>query len=81
MDVLIVGAGLSGLGMATKQGDKDFLVIEKADHNARHGTQVSRMRMQYTLASPQFSFDRNPDYCFPFNLNPARSSSNMIVAA
>ena len=34
LDVLIVGAGFSGLGMAIKllqQGDKDFLVIEKAD--------------------------------------------------
>jgi hypothetical protein len=34
LDVLIVGAGFSGLGMAIKllqQGNKDFLVIEKAD--------------------------------------------------
>jgi len=34
LDVLIVGAGFSGLGMAIKllqQGTKDFLVIEKAD--------------------------------------------------
>ena len=67
LDVLIVGAGFSGLGMAIKllqQGSKDFLVIEKADDIG--GTWYVNKYPGCACDIPShlysFSFHRNPDW-------------------
>ena len=67
LDVLIVGAGFSGLGMAIKlleAGTKSFLVIEKADDIG--GTWYANRYPGCACDIPShlysFSFDRNPDW-------------------
>jgi cation diffusion facilitator CzcD-associated flavoprotein CzcO len=67
LDVLIVGAGFSGLGMAIKllqQGSKDFLVIEKADEigGTWYVNQYPGCACDIPSHLYSFSFDRNPDW-------------------
>ncbi|MGC2745114.1 MAG: NAD(P)/FAD-dependent oxidoreductase [Candidatus Angelobacter sp.] len=67
LDVLIVGAGFSGLGLAIKllqQGDKDFLVIEKADDigGTWYANQYPGCACDIPSHLYSFSFDRNPDW-------------------
>jgi cation diffusion facilitator CzcD-associated flavoprotein CzcO len=67
LDVLIVGAGFSGLGMAIKllqQGTKDFLVIEKADDigGTWYVNQYPGCACDIPSHLYSFSFDRNPDW-------------------
>jgi len=67
LDVLIVGAGFSGLGMAIKllqQGSKDFLVIEKADDigGTWYVNQYPGCACDIPSHLYSFSFDRNPDW-------------------
>jgi cation diffusion facilitator CzcD-associated flavoprotein CzcO len=67
LDVLIVGAGFSGLGMAIKllqQGGKDFLVIEKADEigGTWYVNQYPGCACDIPSHLYSFSFDRNPDW-------------------
>jgi cation diffusion facilitator CzcD-associated flavoprotein CzcO len=67
LDVLIVGAGFSGLGMAIKllqEGTRSFLVIEKADDIG--GTWYVNRYPGCACDIPShlysFSFDRNPNW-------------------
>src|SRR6478735_2935508 len=67
LDVLIVGAGFSGLGMAIKlreAGTTSFLVIEKAGDIG--GTWYANRYPGCACDIPShlysFSFDRNPDW-------------------
>src|SRR5437660_2082229 len=67
LDVLIVGAGFSGLGMAIKllqAGTTSFLVVEKADDIG--GTWYANRYPGCACDIPShlysFSFDRNPDW-------------------
>jgi cation diffusion facilitator CzcD-associated flavoprotein CzcO len=67
LDVLIIGAGFSGLGMAIKllqQPDKDFLVIEKADDigGTWYANQYPGCACDIPAHLYSFSFDRNPDW-------------------
>jgi cation diffusion facilitator CzcD-associated flavoprotein CzcO len=67
LDVLIVGAGFSGLGMAIKlleAGKKSFLVIEKADDigGTWYVNQYPGCACDIPSHLYSFSFDRNPDW-------------------
>jgi cation diffusion facilitator CzcD-associated flavoprotein CzcO len=67
LDVLIVGAGFSGLGMAIKllqQGTKDFLVIEKADDigGTWYVNQYPGCACDIPSHLYSFSFDCNPNW-------------------
>src|ERR1041385_2812884 len=67
LDVLIVGAGFSGLGMAIKllqQENKDFLVIEKADDigGTWYVNQYPGCACDIPSHLYSFSCDRNPDW-------------------
>src|SRR5258708_16829586 len=72
LDVLIVGAGFSGLGMAIKllaAGTTSFLVIEKADDIG--GTWYANRYPGCACDIPShlysFSFDRNPEWSRMFS--------------
>jgi cation diffusion facilitator CzcD-associated flavoprotein CzcO len=72
LDVLIVGAGFSGLGMAIKllqAGTTSFLVIEKADDIG--GTWYANRYPGCACDIPShlysFSFERNPDWSRMFS--------------
>ncbi|HZU33232.1 MAG TPA: NAD(P)/FAD-dependent oxidoreductase [Candidatus Angelobacter sp.] len=67
LEVLIIGAGFSGLGMAIKlleSGNQSFLVLEKADDIG--GTWYANRYPGCACDIPShlysFSFDRNPDW-------------------
>lgn len=67
LDVLIVGAGFSGLGMAIKllqSGTKSFLVIEKADEigGTWYVNQYPGCACDIPSHLYSFSFDRNPNW-------------------
>ena len=67
LDVLIVGAGFSGLGMAIKllqEGTKSFLVIEKADEigGTWYVNQYPGCACDIPSHLYSFSFDRNPNW-------------------
>ncbi|HEY1939395.1 MAG TPA: NAD(P)/FAD-dependent oxidoreductase [Candidatus Angelobacter sp.] len=67
LDVLIVGAGFSGLGMAVKllhEGSRSFLVIEKADDigGTWYANQYPGCACDIPSHLYSFSFDRNPDW-------------------
>jgi cation diffusion facilitator CzcD-associated flavoprotein CzcO len=67
LDVLIVGAGFSGLGMAIKllqDGTKAFLVIEKADEigGTWYVNQYPGCACDIPSHLYSFSFDRNPNW-------------------
>jgi cation diffusion facilitator CzcD-associated flavoprotein CzcO len=67
LDVLIVGAGFSGLGMAIKlleSGTKSFLVIEKADDigGTWYVNQYPGCACDIPSHLYSFSFDRNPNW-------------------
>ena len=67
LDVLIVGAGFSGLGMAInllKKTTKSFLVIEKADEigGTWYANQYPGCACDIPSHLYSFSFDRNPDW-------------------
>ncbi len=67
LDVLIVGAGFSGLGMAIKlleAGMKSFLVLEKADDigGTWYVNQYPGCACDIPSHLYSFSFDRNPDW-------------------
>ncbi|MFI5105994.1 MAG: flavin-containing monooxygenase, partial [Terriglobales bacterium] len=67
LDVLIVGAGFSGLGMAIKllqDGTKSFLVIEKADDigGTWYVNQYPGCACDIPSHLYSFSFDRNPNW-------------------
>jgi cation diffusion facilitator CzcD-associated flavoprotein CzcO len=67
LDVLIVGAGFSGLGMAIKlleAGTKSFLVIEKADDigGTWYANQYPGCACDIPSHLYSFSFDRNPNW-------------------
>jgi len=67
LDVLIVGAGFSGLGMAIKlleAGTRSFLVIEKADDigGTWYVNQYPGCACDIPSHLYSFSFDRNPDW-------------------
>lgn len=67
LDVLIVGAGFSGLGMAIqllKKTDKSFLVIEKADEigGTWYANQYPGCACDIPSHLYSFSFDRNPNW-------------------
>lgn len=67
LDVLIVGAGFSGLGMAIKllqEGTRSFLVIEKADEigGTWYANQYPGCACDIPSHLYSFSFDRNPDW-------------------
>src|SRR5215467_8828822 len=75
VDVAIVGAGFSGLGMAIKlkqEGREDFLVLEKAtevggtwEANTYPGCQCDVPSNLYS-----FSFAPNPDWSHTFATQP-----------
>jgi cation diffusion facilitator CzcD-associated flavoprotein CzcO len=67
LEVLIVGAGFSGLGMAIKlleDGTKNLLVIEKADEigGTWYANQYPGCACDIPSHLYSFSFDRNPDW-------------------
>jgi cation diffusion facilitator CzcD-associated flavoprotein CzcO len=67
LDVLIVGAGFSGLGMAIKllqESTKSFLVIEKADEigGTWYVNQYPGCACDIPSHLYSFSFDRNPNW-------------------
>ncbi|MGC2698467.1 MAG: NAD(P)/FAD-dependent oxidoreductase [Candidatus Angelobacter sp.] len=67
LDVLIVGAGFSGLGMAIKlleAGTRSFLVIEKADDigGTWYVNQYPGCACDIPSHLYSFSFDRNPNW-------------------
>src|SRR5258708_8562401 len=67
LDVLIVGAGFSGLGMAIKlleSGTTSFLVIEKADDigGTWYANQYPGCACDIPSHLYSFSFDRNPEW-------------------
>src|SRR5258707_15131037 len=67
LDVLIVGAGFSGLGMAIKlleAGTTSFLVIEKADDigGTWYANQYPGCACDIPSHLYSFSFDRNPEW-------------------
>jgi cation diffusion facilitator CzcD-associated flavoprotein CzcO len=67
LDVLIVGAGFSGLGMAIKllqENTKSFLVIEKADEigGTWYVNQYPGCACDIPSHLYSFSFDRNPNW-------------------
>ncbi len=67
LDVLIVGAGMSGLGMAIKlleDGITSFLVIEKADDigGTWYFNQYPGCACDIPAHLYSFSFDRNPEW-------------------
>jgi cation diffusion facilitator CzcD-associated flavoprotein CzcO len=67
LDVLIVGAGFSGLGMAIKllqKTTKSFLVIEKADEigGTWYANQYPGCACDIPSHLYSFSFDRNPNW-------------------
>jgi cation diffusion facilitator CzcD-associated flavoprotein CzcO len=67
LDVLIVGAGFSGLGMAIKlleAGTRSFLVIEKADDigGTWYVNQYPGCACDIPSHLYSFSFERNPDW-------------------
>jgi cation diffusion facilitator CzcD-associated flavoprotein CzcO len=67
LDVLIIGAGFSGLGMAIKllkSGNKSFLVLEKADDigGTWYANQYPGCACDIPSHLYSFSFDRNPDW-------------------
>src|SRR6185369_3473669 len=75
LDVLIVGAGFSGLGMAIKlleSGTKSFLVIEKADDigGTWYVNQYPGCACDVPSHLYSFSFDRNPDWTQMYAAQP-----------
>src|SRR6266404_1347673 len=67
LDVLIVGAGFSGLGMAIKlleAGTTSFLIIEKADDigGTWYANQYPGCACDIPSHLYSFSFDRNPEW-------------------
>src|SRR5262245_12121189 len=67
LDVLIAGAGFSGLGMAIhlrKEGTRSFLIIEKADDigGTWYFNQYPGCACDIPSHLYSFSFDRNPDW-------------------
>src|SRR5947209_11961500 len=67
LDVLIVGGGFSGLGMAIKlleAGTTSFLLIEKADEigGTWYANQYPGCACDIPSHLYSFSFDRNPDW-------------------
>ena len=67
LEVLIVGAGFSGLGMAIKlleAGTRNFLVIEKEDEigGTWYANQYPGCACDIPSHLYSFSFDRNPDW-------------------